>query len=163
MRGKPNGTLPETNSEFTPENQWLEFGMAYFQGPTVSYFQGEYPEKSQRLIFCYCWNSKWRKKLFREGFKNQPLFTVRNEDELVVEPTRLKHVWTSNRINSPGFGVKIKKYLKPPPSIVHQEQNPKSKLQRFPMYIPAVENWAEQQSAKNKWSSYALEDLTYSL
>ena len=30
-----NFTLPETNSEFTPENGWLEdyfpFGMAYFQ------------------------------------------------------------------------------------------------------------------------------------
>ena len=35
-------TLPETNSEFTPENGWLEddpfgFGMAQFQGRTVSF------------------------------------------------------------------------------------------------------------------------------
>ena len=34
-------TLPETNSEFTPENGWLEyqfpFGMAFFQGRTVSF------------------------------------------------------------------------------------------------------------------------------
>ena len=37
-------TLPETNSEFTPENGWLEyqfpFGMAYFQGRTVSFLEG---------------------------------------------------------------------------------------------------------------------------
>ena len=37
--GKKN--LPETNSEFAPGNGWLEynfpFGMAYFQGRTVSF------------------------------------------------------------------------------------------------------------------------------
>ena len=86
-----------------------------FQGRTLSLREST-PKILQGLIFSDCWNSKWRKKLLREGFKNQPLFIVRYEDELVVEPTRLKHVWTSNWINSPGFRGENKKCVKPPTS-----------------------------------------------
>ena len=39
-------TLPETNSQFAPENGWVgrrsfPFGMAYFQGRTVSFREGK--------------------------------------------------------------------------------------------------------------------------
>ena len=43
------GTLPETNI-FAPENGWLEykfpFGMAYFQGRTVSFREGIFVENT---------------------------------------------------------------------------------------------------------------------
>ena len=63
-RNTKMNTLPETNSEFTPENGWLEdylpFGKVYFQGRTVSFRESnEDPSRSTKHLWRVCHPLGW--------------------------------------------------------------------------------------------------------